>query len=102
MITGAALKRSRGDAKLLLQNLPDKIKEAPQILPGLELYYEAFTELSSSRNSGMSIGAIPWTAIDRWAERYEIEEDDFERLAIYIRMLDAEFIKFANKKQSGK
>lgn len=102
MITGAALKRSRGDAKLLLENLPDKIKGAPQILPGLELYYEAFTELSSSRTSGMGIGAIPWTAIDRWALRYEVEGDDFERLAMYIRMMDAKFIEFASKQQSKK
>ena len=98
MITQAALKRSRNNAALLLENLPDKIKNAPEILPGLELYYEAFTELSSSRSSGFGVGAIPWMALDRWAERYGLEGDDFERLAIYIRMMDAEFIKYVSKK----
>lgn len=101
MIIQAALKRSRGDAKLFLENLPDKIKGAPEILPGLEIYYEAFTELSACRQSGMGIGAIPWTALDRWAERYGLTEEEFERLAIYIRMMDAEYIKYVSKKQNS-
>lgn len=97
-----AEKRSQGNVDLLLRWLPDKIKEAPELMPGLELYYEAFTELSNTRPITQGgLGAIPWTAINEWAKRYDIEGSDFERLATYVRSLDAEYIKYVSKKNKS-
>lgn len=36
----------------------------------------------------MAAGAIPWTAIDRYAERYGIEGDLFEMLSLCIEAMD--------------
>jgi hypothetical protein len=36
----------------------------------------------------MDTGPIPWTAIDRYAERYGLDGDAFERLSLWIRMMD--------------
>jgi len=84
------------------QNLPipDKIKNAPVLLPGLQFYFQSFLELSTCREIGMSEGQIPWTAIDRYASRYEMTEDDYERFLTLIRIVDAEYIRYRAKKNA--
>lgn len=37
----------------------------------------------------MSAGPIPWTAIDRYAEKYGIDGDAFEKLVEWIGMMDS-------------
>ena len=56
---------------------------------GLELYYKAFFDLSSCR-TGLhgSEGPILWTALDRWAEKYELDEEQWEDLVYYIGQMD--------------
>lgn len=80
------------------QPLPDVIANAPQILPGLEMYYEAFTELSTCRPMGMSIGPIPWTAIDQYGLRHGFEADGFEYLVRMVRALDDAFLAYSQRK----
>lgn len=47
----------------------------------------------------MGLGAIPFTAINAYAERYGIDGvDDFERFCELIRRMDMEFLKIENKK----
>jgi hypothetical protein len=48
----------------------------------------AYDALSTTRQVGMALGPIPWTAVDRYAERYGLTGDAFERLAVWIRMMD--------------
>lgn len=80
------------------QPLPDVIANAPQILPGLEMYYEAFSELSTCRSNGMAMGPIPWTAIDQYALRHGFEADGFEYLVRMVRALDDAFLAYSQKK----
>ena len=47
-----------------------------------------FASLETCRGVGMEAGPIPWTAIDRYAERYGIDGDGFERLSVWIRSMD--------------
>lgn len=48
--------------------VPDMIRNAPELLPGLDLYFVAFLELSTCRPATMAgVGPIPWTAIDQYA-----------------------------------
>lgn len=48
----------------------------------------AFDALTTTRGIGMTVGPIPWTAVDRYAERYGLDGDGFERLQVWIRMMD--------------
>lgn len=72
--------------------LPDPIANAPELWPWLSPYYAAFEELlSDTRIDGMSgdRSLIPWTAIDRYAQRHEQGVGrDFPTLLWYIRELD--------------
>lgn len=78
--------------------MPGKIKEAPQLLPGLDLYYEAFLDLCNSRSMGyMSPGSIPFSEVDTWARRYDIEGEEFELLQLFIRRLDGVYINWVNQ-----
>jgi len=84
--------------------LPEKIENAPVLLPGLDVFYNAFLELSTCRAHGMGVlGPIPWTAISAYAE-YEgfTSEQDFDLFVLYIRDMDREFLKHMSKKLNTK
>jgi hypothetical protein len=50
---------------------------------------------------GMSLGPIPFTAINAYAQRYGIEDvDEFDRLLALIRMQDAEYLRL-NRSDGG-
>ncbi len=68
---------------------------------GLDIYYEAFLELGSTRSIGMDLGPIPWTAIDRYAQRHGYEGDDFEYLVQMVRALDEAFLKYTRDKREA-
>lgn len=79
------------------QPVPDRIMNAPELWQGLELYYEAFSELSTCRPFvGMngSPGPIPFLAIDRYAERLGISDEDFDYFRELVRRLDDAFIRY--------
>lgn len=75
------------------------IANAPDLLPGLEMYYEAFVELSTCRDHGLGAGPIPWTAIDRYAERNGFEGEGYEYLLRMVRALDDAFLAHTRKKE---
>lgn len=77
------------------QPLPDVIANAPELLLGLDTYYEAFVELSTCRTD---LGPIPWTAVDRYAERHSFEGESFLYLLKMIRAMDDVFIKHMRAK----
>lgn len=84
-------------AKKTGQRLPDKILNKPHLLIGLDFYWRAFWECASDRVIGMAEGPIPWSSIDRWALRYGVEGDDFERLVLIIKVMDEAYIEYRNK-----
>ena len=79
------------------QPLPDVIANAPELLLGLDSYFEAFVELSTCRELGMSSGPIPWTAVDRYAERHGYRGEGFVYLLQMIRAMDAAFLEHGRK-----
>lgn len=81
------------------QPLPDVIQNAPQLLPGLEPYYEAFVELSTCREHGMGLGPIPWTAIDRYGQRHAFVGEGFQYLVRMVRALDDAFLAYSRRKE---
>ena len=64
----------------------------------LLLEWEAFGQLSTDRPVGLIRGAIPWSSIDRYAARYRIEGEGFERFCRLIRAMDAAYVSHVKDK----
>lgn len=81
------------------QPLPDFIRDAPSLAPGLHLYYDAFIDLSSCRHVGMGVGPIPWGDIYGYARVLGLDdEEEFSRFLALIRAMDAEYLEWERKK----
>lgn len=81
--------------------MPDKILNAPEILPGLEIYYIAFMDLINSRQIGMGLGGIWWETIERYCERRGIDGHQQEAMHHHIGKLDAVYLGHQSKKSGG-
>lgn len=92
-------RRIQADSKLkAFAKRTGKLK-APPLAPRLAIVWSAFWELNSCRQAGMTLGPIPWTAIDRWAESEGLA--DRERFRRLIRSLDIAFVEAADEKADG-
>ena len=61
--------------------------------------WRAFWDLSGDRHQGMGrSGAIPFAAVDRWAERYEVGRNDFEYFHTLLKAMDAEYLAWTPPK----
>jgi hypothetical protein len=81
--------------------LPERIKNAPELFIGNELYYEAFSQLTSSRQVGMGLGPVPTLAIIEWGLVNNLDADQREDLLWFIPRLDAKYLEWANKKNAN-
>ena len=77
---------------------PKVIAEAPDLLVGLELFYEAFYDLTTCRG-GMGDGPIPWTSIEEYCNLTGIYDEQRERMHSYIREMDTAFLEHHRKKK---
>ena len=84
------------------QKIPDKIYNSPKLTSGLEFYWTAFWDLASDRDFGMSEGPIPWTAMNDYALRYSLSNDEFDRLCYIIKAMDKEYLKHRDKETKSK
>lgn len=82
--------------------LPERIQNAPDLFVGLELYFGAFTELNTCRSTGWSAGPIPSWAIDDYADRLDLSEEEAEDLHYHIRMMDKAFLDYMSRKNKDK
>jgi hypothetical protein len=79
--------------------LPKAIANAPEIHFGLELYWDAYAELSTARPATFSgIAPIPWGVIADYAMVYDFDEEQTRLLHYFVRELDAEFLKWNERK----
>ena len=78
--------------------LPEKIKNAPALLPGLELFYNAFAALSSCRNTGFGEGEIPWNVISEYCDRNGIYGDQRDDTFFFVKELDSEYLAYKEEK----
>jgi hypothetical protein len=79
--------------------IPDRIENAPSIMPGLELYYIGFLELNSSRSlGGFGIGPIPWLAIEQYSQALELDEDQKMAMHFHIVEMDKAYLRHQQKK----
>jgi hypothetical protein len=73
------------------QKVPDRIANAPELLPWLSGEYEAFFELSTCRADGV----IPWTALHAYANACGFNDSpaDFQRFTWLMRAMDKVYIE---------
>lgn len=72
--------------------LPDRIKNAPDLICGLELFFAAYQELETERQIGFGLGPIPFTAILKYVEFYQLEKEQADDLIYFVRKLDTHFM----------
>lgn len=73
--------------------VPDKFVNGPELRWGLELYFEAYFDLDTERSHAAGFTSIPWSSIVRYAQLYDFDEDQTERLLVHIRKMDNANIK---------
>lgn len=78
--------------------LPEKIQNAPSLLPGLELYYLGFLDLMASRHVGMGAGPIWWGTIQDYCDKKKLDEDQAEAMHHHINSMDSAYLKHSQKK----
>ena len=71
----------------------------PRILDRLVWVWGAFWELGTCRQMSTTIGPIPWTAIERWAEANDVLVR--ERFIHLVRRLDDAFLSQHLKSDEG-
>ncbi len=85
--------------------IPNAIKNAPALFMGLELYLLGFLDLSSSRQSGMSLGDIPWGAIQEYCDRSGLDDVQTANMHHHINQMDIawkQYQKSKEKRSDGK
>lgn len=78
--------------------LPQAIVNAPELQLGLDLFYVAFTDLSTCRSIGMSEGPIPWTAVRDYCDELLLEGDQREDMFFHIREMDVSYLNYRTSK----
>lgn len=73
--------------------MPAFIQNAPQLRLGLELYLDAFLDLSSCRDIGMAEGPIPWSSMADYCRAYELEGEQRDNLFYHVRALDVVYLR---------
>lgn len=69
--------------------VPQKIAEPPPLPHNGVLYYQAFSDLDSERHIGMSVGRIPWSAVETYAAVNEFDPYQTHALHYVVGKLDA-------------
>jgi hypothetical protein len=82
-----------------LESLPC-VATRPELFGHLRFEWDAFRALSTDRPVGLAMGPIPWSSIDRFADRYGIAGDDFDRLAELIQAMDVAYRDYHEKKSA--
>lgn len=81
-------------------DVPEAVRGQPQVPAHLDLYWRAFSALSTDRPLGFGgAGPIPWTAIDRYAARLGLGAEECERLAQIVGRVDEAFLGHMERRQ---
>jgi hypothetical protein len=83
--------------------LPEFIENAPQLYEWLELYWEAYQDLSTTRQAGFG-GAYPisWLSIAHYAEALGYDADQKDDLFYFVSIMDREFLHWYEETHGDK
>jgi hypothetical protein len=82
--------------------LPDFIKNEPELMPGLDIFLQAFWDLSTCRQMGMGLGPIPWTATREYVTILGGSEEFQEDFHYLIRRIDSAYLQWASENTKDK
>ena len=86
-------------SKLFNKPIPNSILNAPLLRIDLELFYEAFNMLNTSRNLFEGgIGYIPYNVISCFCKDENIIGETREDVFYYIQMMDNAYVQYQSKK----
>lgn len=77
--------------------IPDRILNRPELLPHLEIYFQAFFDLQAEGGEN----SIPWTAMKEYSEYYGFSEDQADVLFFVIPEMDNTQSKHTRKKNAS-
>ena len=77
------------------QEVPEYLKE-PRLNIALSLYYDAYLNLSGSRQQSMSVGTIPWVAVREYGMYNDFDDYQLYLLHKTVQSLDAAYINWNN------
>lgn len=74
--------------------IPELFDNAPELVFGLELYYEAFYELQAERVNGV----IPRSSIVAYCKDEGLDREQFEDMATHFQTMQTVLSKFEHKR----
>lgn len=77
--------------------IPDKFKNAPELLPGLGIYLDAFFELSNYRSFGFSELPIEWATLNEYCNQHDIYGDQRDDAFSHIKVMDRVYLEHRAK-----
>lgn len=84
------------------QPIPTRIANAPELHIGLELFINAFFDLDTERQAGLSIGPIPWSKIREYATAFEFDQELTDDLFYFVKQLDNANMKRLEREHKAK
>ena len=89
--------------KKVSKTIDDKINaKEPELPQHLIFFFQAFKDLGTQRQVGMSIGCIPFFDIITYSRLYGCDEETEEDLLFFVRELDNHYIEMVNSEQKKK
>lgn len=94
------LEQGPGERKILEQALrtrmpiPDRIRDAPSLTLGLELFLAAWLDLNTCRSTGLVEGPIPWSEVENYGQLIGLDRDTIDDLHHHIRAMDNQYFKY--------
>jgi len=83
------------------KKVPDRIQNAPDLLLGLESYFQAFIDLTTCRSSGWSPGPIPWMDVEAYAMANDMDEEEADTLHYHMSKMDNAYLKRIEQKNKN-
>lgn len=81
--------------------IPDRIRDAPELMLGLQLYLGAWMDLSTCRQSGWTEGPIPWSEVEQYGRLLGLRPETIDDLHYHIRALDDTYARHQEAKRDS-
>ena len=77
--------------------VPEVIRNAPELEPGLDFYYDAFSQLNTCRVMG---GPISVNSIYEFGKLHEYTQEEILDLQYHVHRLDTAYVKHETAKNN--
>jgi hypothetical protein len=99
--TAEAVQKQVEDQQLPHDRWPKFLRDRPSLMPGLDIFYSAFMDLSTCRSVGMGVGPIPLTSIYAYIDFEDLSDDTADALLEHIRVMDTAFLRYHREKMEA-